>query len=224
MLFRSNLHTDVVVCRAELAPKVSASLAFVDTAPSELFACGLQLCRRGDFINRRHVVINGIGPAGLVFIQWLKIFGAARITAVDLIESRLQTALDHGADDAVNGSDANAMRALEAQKPETVIECSGSHAGFRTAFRTAAQEVLIMGYNDQPFEVNQSEWFHRGLTIKQTFIFDNPTWQETARYVTRGLIQPGKTVTNVLPLSAASYREAMALFRDPSVYKIVLAH
>lgn len=219
-----HLHAGFVVCPAERAPLLAPSVALKDAAPAELFACALQLCRRGDFINREHVVINGLGPAGMAFIQWLKVFGAARITAVDLVVERLEMAEKAGVNRTIPAADTAALEALAGEKPATVIECSGTHAGFQMAFQTAAKEALIMGYNDEPFMANQADWFHRGLTIKQTYIFDNDTWHETARYLNHGLIQPGWLVSHLLPLGADSYRTAMQLIRDGSACKIVLEH
>jgi threonine dehydrogenase-like Zn-dependent dehydrogenase len=88
------------------------------------------------------------------------------------------------------------------------------------------EEVIVapqeFDYNDRPIEINPSEWFHKSLSIKTQAAFDLPIWAETVSYLDRQLIDPGRLVTQVLPFSAESYRQAMDLVERSAGYKIVL--
>src|SRR5579884_53562 len=55
------------------------------------------------------VAVIGCGGIGLNCIQGAALAGAARIIAVDLLDTKLKMALEFGATDTVNGSDGNAV-------------------------------------------------------------------------------------------------------------------
>ena len=111
------------------------------------------------------------------------------------------------------------------------MECSGNPDAQKHAFALSAHEVLLFGDNDRPIEINPSDWFHKSLSIKTRAAFDLPIWVETVStlkgifgYLNRQLSDPGRLVTQVLPFSVESYRQAMELVERSAGYKIVLEH
>jgi L-iditol 2-dehydrogenase len=217
-----NLHQEYIVCPERWARPTVSSISPVSLAPTELYACILAILKRGEKILRAKCVVIGLGPAGLAAIQWLKILGAYRITCIEKNKKRLDKAMTLGADAAILSSDAASIKTLKEEEPETVIECSGSHDGIKMAFDLATREALLFGYNDLPFEVNQSQWFEKSLSIKTQFAFDWAVWNETAAHVNRKLIDPGRIVSHVFSFTAGNYKKAMRMLDKQLADKIVM--
>lgn len=219
-----NLHQEYVVCPEKWALKTISAADWTDISATELFACMLALLTHTEYIAGGHCVVIGLGPAGLAAVEWLRLLGAEKITGIDKFEERLKRGIEVGLDSAALVANKEAIEKLVGEKPEAVIECSGTHEGFRLAFRMASKEALLFGYNDQPFEVNEAEWFAKSLVIRTRFAFDIGIWQRTVSALNRGLIEPGKIISHRLLFNASSYKEAMSLMGKPDVYKIVMEH
>ena len=71
-----------------------------------IISCGVVTAfhgiRQGDIAVGDHVIIVGLGGVGLHGIQFAKMQGAGQIMAVDIMESKLKLAKEHGADYVVN--------------------------------------------------------------------------------------------------------------------------
>jgi len=217
-----HLHQEYIVCNERWARPVASSLSPVSLASTELYASMLAILKRGEKIMRAKSVVIGLGPAGLAAVQWLKVLGAYRITGIEKNKERLEKALSFGADAAILSSDAAAFKMLKEENPETVIECSGSHEGMKTAFDLASREALLFGHNDRSFEVNQSLWFKKNLSIKSQCSYEWNIWDETAAHVNKKLIDPGRIVSHVFPFSAAEYKKAINMLNKQHALKIVL--
>ncbi|WP_207544547.1 Zn-dependent alcohol dehydrogenase [Sphingomonas jatrophae] len=116
-----------------------------------LIGCGV-LTGVGSVINRADVsagqtaAVFGIGGIGLNVIQGLKLAGAARIVAVDLLPAREGMAREFGATDFVDASDGDVAAKIKALLPDALnpsaagvdwaFECSGSVAALGSAMNT----------------------------------------------------------------------------------------
>lgn len=116
-----------------------------------LIGCGV-LTGVGSVINRADVAagdtaaVFGIGGIGLNVIQGLKLAGASRIVAVDLLAAREDMAREFGATDFVDASQGDAVAQIKALLPDALnsaaagvdwaFECSGSVAALGSAMGT----------------------------------------------------------------------------------------
>jgi threonine dehydrogenase-like Zn-dependent dehydrogenase len=90
--------------------------------------------RAGGFQPGGHVLVYGCGPIGLAAIALARVSGASLIFAFDLVESRLKTAKEFGADYAYNPLDMNGASPHEAVLAHTggagaalAVECTEKH-------------------------------------------------------------------------------------------------
>jgi len=217
-----DLYKEYLVCPALWAQKITTNIGWSDLPPTELFAIMLALLKKGAKIMKARCVIIGAGPAGLAAITWLKILGAREIYVIEKNSLRAEKATSMGIDETLTLQDASELSNLKALNPETVIECTGTHAGMLTAFDLASKEALLFGYNNQPFTVRQSSWFEKSLVIKNQSVFDFSHWEETVTCINQHLLDPGFLVTHTLPFGADSYQKAQELSALPEVYKISL--
>ncbi|MFO7866525.1 MAG: zinc-binding dehydrogenase [Candidatus Aminicenantes bacterium] len=217
-----DLFQESVVFPGHGAQKIESGLAAAALAPSELYARMLALLKRAEKIFRALCVVIGLGPAGLCAVMWLRVLGARQIWALEPNEHRREKGLACGADYVFSPNDKKAMATINGMNPETVIECSGSHSGMTAAMGLAEKDALLFGYNDIPFQVVQSDWSEKNLTIKAQSGFGHLVWSETADYINRSFIDPGRLITDILPFSAAGYSQAMRKIRSPETYGIIL--
>lgn len=100
--------------------KANAAIKIRDDMPLDkacLVGCGV-MTGVGAAINTAHVqpgdvvAVFGCGGVGLNVIQGAALSGAARIIAVDLVESKLKLAKLFGATDVINGKDTDAPMAI----------------------------------------------------------------------------------------------------------------
>ena len=66
------------------------------------------------------VVVYGCGPVGLTFIKFLHLYGVEEVTAIDIIDEKLETAKKNGAKHIINGKNADAEKEVRAAYPEGV--------------------------------------------------------------------------------------------------------
>lgn len=219
-----DLHKEYVLTTQEWLGVTTSKLEYSDIAPTELFACMVGLLNKSKFILNARCAVIGIGPAGLTAIDVLKAKGAKEIIGIDLIDKRLEKALDFGADRIINARDEKEIEMLTETNPEIAIDTSGSHKGFESAFIIAGKEALLFGYNDTPFMVNQSLWFSKSLSIHTQFAFDLNVWHETVKLLNHGLIHPDKVISHKFPFSAENYVKAINMLSNEDVYKIILEY
>ncbi len=217
-----NLYQDFIVCAEPWAKKIETGANAPDSAPAELFAGLLALLKRAEKIFRALCVVIGLGPAGLAAVLWLRVLGARQIWAIEENAMRRKKGLEFGADYVFSPRDDKGLMEIKGMGPETVIECSGSHAGMNTAFDMARKDVLLYGYNEHPFKVTQSKWADKNLGIKTQSSFNQEIWDETADYINRSFINPGLLVSRVMPFSADSYSQALDKLQLPEMVRIVL--
>ncbi|WP_426978347.1 L-idonate 5-dehydrogenase [Pseudarthrobacter sp. O4] len=128
--------------------------------------------RAGDVAGKTALVI-GSGPIGALAVAVLKRAGAQRIVAVDMHARPLEIARAVGADEVLQGDDAEAIAAVEA---DVVIESSGSHHGLASAIKGAVRggKVVMVGLlpsGPQPVPISLA--ITRELELLGSFRFNN---------------------------------------------------
>lgn len=104
-------------------------------ATIEPLAVGLQGIQQVGVRAAESVVVLGAGPIGLVTAAACAAYGATEITAVDLIEGRLEFARTMGATDTVNAGQQQVTEVLR-DSADVVMDCVGSP-------QTTAESVAV---------------------------------------------------------------------------------
>lgn len=82
---------------AECCYKLPGHISLRDGALVEPLSVAVHGCRLGGDMQNKSVVVFGAGPVGLLCAAVARAFGAAMVVVVDIVESRLQSAMKHGA-------------------------------------------------------------------------------------------------------------------------------
>lgn len=116
------------------------------------------------------VAVVGTGPIGLLMIQMVKHYGAAKIIALDVVEERLRLAEELGATRVINPGKEDPEKAVFEETggigADVSIECVGSSSAIDEAFKIARRggRLLIFGvapehdvWQVKPFEIYDKE-------------------------------------------------------------------
>jgi len=138
---------------AALCFKLPENVSMLEGALIEPLAVGFHAANQGNAGPGMTCVVTGAGCIGLVSMMALKARGVSRVFVVDVLDKRLEKAMELGADGVVNGrtADVNAeiLRLTEGKGADLVIEASGSETATRSAIGYAKKgaTIVLVGYS-----------------------------------------------------------------------------
>ncbi|XP_038222008.1 sorbitol dehydrogenase-like [Zerene cesonia] len=125
---------------ADFCYKLPDHVSMEEGALLEPLSVGIHACRRGGVTAGDVVLVLGAGPIGLVTMLAAKAMGASKILITDILESRLETAKQLGADHTILVSrDSNEaelvkkVHELLGEHPNISIDASGAQSTVRLA-------------------------------------------------------------------------------------------
>ena len=165
------------------------------------------------------VVVFGVGPAGLAFIQTAKALGAGKVIAVARNRKRLERTLQFGADAIVCSSEENVadrIRELNnGEAPGLICEATGVPSIIEEACEIVQNSGRIILYG-LPSEEDQISYPVKTIIMKQLEVYgamENPqSWAPLLKLVAAGRINLKDMVTHTFPLDRIT--EAFAMLED----------
>ena len=174
------------------------------------------------------VFVLGCGPIGCFACGVAKAAGASLVIASDLNDMRLSLAKKMGADVTLNpGRDDVLARVKEltgGDGVDLVCEMSGHPAGHGQAFAAArlGGRVNLLGTPSRTTEVD----FARDVIFKGLTLYGvtgrkmYTTWQQMARFLRNGQLDPMPVVTHRFPLERIA--DAIGVIKDGKAGKVIL--
>ena len=111
-------------------------------------------------VEGKTVLVSGCGPIGLTAVAASKTFGAKLVIACDLIDSRLQDALDMGADVVLNSGKCDLPEEIrkltDGIGADAAIDVTGAAPAIRNSLRSvrAAGRLVCVGLPGKPVELD----------------------------------------------------------------------
>jgi len=184
--------------------KIPDQLSFKDAALIEpVAACIHGALNAASFPPGRAVVL-GAGFMGLTSLAILKILGA-QVLITDILDERLETALEMGADRVVNPTksklDAEVLDFTRGRGADSVICAFGNkeltESGFKMLSKTGRMVLLASAAKDTmvEFNLNDLHYSHSVITGSVSYTYANFLW--AMDLLAQGLIDTDKLVTNV---------------------------
>ncbi|MFZ3576991.1 galactitol-1-phosphate 5-dehydrogenase [Virgibacillus sp. DJP39] len=160
------------------------------------------------------VAVMGCGNIGLLAVQWAKIFGAKKVFAIDIDDSKLEIAQEVGADVLINPKNGLShelvLNQTNGQGADLVIESAGSPITSAQVFALAKKggQVLFMGipYADITIERFYFEKIVRNeLTVLGSWNaisapFPGEEWATTVHYMSTGQLNVKPIISHQLNL------------------------
>lgn len=177
------------------ADPLPEGMGFDEGAMIEPLAVTVHAARRAGDVRGRKACVLGCGPIGILLIQSLKAFGAAKVLATDVSGCRLSLARQCGADEVVNTREADFGKALlEAfgpDKADVIYDCAGNDITMDQAIQNARKGstiVLVAVFAGQAHcdlaKLNDSE-----LDLNTSMMYRHEDYVDAIRLVGEGKIQ-----------------------------------
>ena len=174
------------------------------------------------------VAIVGAGPIGLSAMLTARLYTPGRIVAIDLADSRLQSALQFGADTTINngGEDARAliMEMTDGLGADVAFEAVGVSDTFELACELIRPggRVANIGVHGHPATLHLERLWTRDVTIT-TGLVDTHTIPQLMKLVSSGRLDPTVFATHHFALedTMAAY-DTFADASKTAALKVVL--
>ncbi len=175
------------------------------------------------------VVVYGVGPAGLAFIQTAKALGAGKVIAVARNKVSLERTLQFGADEIICNSEGNAVERIleltDGNGAGLVCEATGAAGIIEEAVSVAASggRVLLYGL---PSESASMQFPVKTIIMKQLEVHgveNNPyAWEPLLQLVAGKRVNLKDMVTHTFPLDRIEEAFAVLQNKTGNPIKIVV--
>ena len=167
---------EYVAHEAALCFKLPDNVSTLEGALIEPLAVGFHAANQGGAHAGQTAVVMGAGCIGLVSMMALKAEGVSRVYVVDVMQKRLDKALELGADGVINGKDEDAAEAVRKLTGgagcDLVIETAGAEITTRQAIHMAKKGavIVLVGYSKSgEMTLPMSLALDKELTFKTVF-------------------------------------------------------
>ena len=174
------------------------------------------------------VAIVGAGPIGLAAILTARLYTPGRIVAIDLADSRLESALRFGADITINNGREDAVAAVMELTDGLGADVAFEAVGVPQTFELATElvrpcgRVANIGVHGQPVTLHMETLWIRDVTIT-TGLVDTFSIPQLLRLIVSGRLDPSLFATHRFALddTMAAY-DTLADAANSGALKVVL--
>ena len=197
---------EYVAHEAGLCFKLPDNVSTLEGALIEPLAVGMHAARQGEAKLGQTAVVTGAGCIGLVSLLSLKAMGVTKVIVVDVMENRLQKALELGADAVINGKTEDTVARIkeltDGKGFDLGIETAGNQITASQLIRGAKKgaTIVFVGYSasgEMTLPIGMS--LDKELTFKTVFRYRN-IYPIAIEAVAQGKINIKDVVTNYFEL------------------------
>lgn len=202
------------------------TLSDVEAVMIEPTTIAIQSCSRAGLCEEDVLLILGCGVLGSTILKIARLSGA-KIVVADIVQDKLEEALDNGADYVINISKedlAERMRELTGGYGATVsIDAACTKDSLLTLMEVTgnAGRVITMGFSVAPTEVNQFVITSKELDVRGSRL-QNKKFQAAIDLIREGRLDLSGTVSHTFPLEKAQEAFDFMNSKDPSIRKVIL--
>lgn len=144
---------EYVAHEAALCFKLPDNVDTMEGALIEPLAVGFHAANQGGAYAGQTAVVFGAGCIGLVSMMSLKAEGVSKVYVVDIMQKRLDKAMELGATEVINSMDTDVMaeiaRLTEGKGADLIIETAGMEITTRQAIHIAKKgaTIVLVGYS-----------------------------------------------------------------------------
>lgn len=194
---------EYVAHEADLCFKLPENVDTLEGALIEPLAVGFHAANQGGAHAGQTAIVFGAGCIGLVSMMALKAEGVSRVYVVDIMQKRLDKALELGATGIINSQETDVLkeveRLTEGRGADLVIETAGMEITTRQAIHIARKGAIIVlvGYSKSgEMSLPMSLALDKELTFKTVFRYRH-IYPMAIEAVASGKVNLKGIVTNV---------------------------
>ncbi len=217
-----------VAHEAGLCFKLPDNVSTLEGALIEPLAVGFHAAIQGDAHLGQKAVVMGAGCIGLVSMMALKARGVSEVYVVDILEKRLEKALELGATAVINGSKEDVTgRLLELTQGAGVdlaVETAGTEITTRQAIDAVKKgsTIVLVGYSKSgEMTLPMSLVLDKELTFKTVFRYRH-IYPLAIEAVAAGKVNLKGIVTNIFTLDEAQKAMDYSVNNKADIVKAVI--
>ena len=219
---------EYVAHEAALCFKLPENVSTLEGALIEPLAVGFHAAIQGDAHLGQKAVVMGAGCIGLVTMMALKARGVSEVYVVDIMEKRLNKALELGADGVINGAKENvedrAQELTDGKGMDLIVETAGTEITTRQAIRIAKKgsNIVLVGYSKTgEMTLPISLVLDKELTFKTVFRYRH-IYPMAIDAVASGKVNLKGIVTDIFPLDDAQKAMDYSVNNKADIVKAVI--
>jgi galactitol-1-phosphate 5-dehydrogenase len=216
--------------------KLPSSVSLVEGAFFEPITVGLHPIVMAGGCKDKHVIVIGVGTIGLLTIQVAKALGAASVTAIDICDEKLKSALELGATRVVNSLSKEQVAEFKEESQSTlkqmIIEIAGVPETFKLSLEVAGPRasVYLVGTIHKDFSIAFKEYeqiLRKELSVvgswmNYSFPYPGEEWDIACRLFSEGRINTDKLLDGIY-LPDGYIERVTNLPNEPMAGKILLS-
>lgn len=219
---------EYVIHEAGLCFKIPDQMDTMEAALIEPLAVGFHASAQGGAHVGMTAAVMGAGCIGLVSMMALRAMGVTKVIAVDIMEKRLQKALELGATDIINGKETDAaeelLRLTDGKGTDLVIETAGTEITTRQAIQCAKKGsvIVLVGYSATgEMTLPLSAVLDKELTIKTCYRYRH-IYPMAIDAVASGNVKLKEIVSDVFPLDDIQNAMERSIHNKADIVKSVI--
>lgn len=194
----------------------------------DILSTGYFGAENGNIQSGDTVAVFGSGPVGMCAMATARLWGPARIVAVDIDQSRLDFAIKQGwADYGLNPNNVDVTQALKdmtnGRGADVTIEANGFEPTFKAAIDgvKAGGTVSLIGVFEKPQILDMKNLWIKNITIKMGLVNANHI-SGLIDLIKEGKLNMKPLITHTLPLSKVAEGYDIFEQRRDNAIKVVL--
>ena len=219
---------EYVAHEADLCFKLPDNVSTLEGALIEPLAVGFHAAIQGDAHLGQKAVVMGSGCIGLVSMMALKARCVSEVYVVDIMEKRLDKAMELGADGVINGAKedvvSKVMELTGGKGADLVIETAGTEITTRQAIQMTKKgsTIVLVGYSKTgEMTLPMSLALDKELTFKTVFRYRN-IYPMAIDAVAKGKVNLKGIVTDIFTLDQAQEAMDHSVHNKADIVKAVI--
>lgn len=219
---------EYVAHEADLCFKLPDNVSTLEGALIEPLAVGFHAAIQGDAHLGQKAVVMGAGCIGLVSMMALKARGVSEVYVVDIMEKRLQKALELGADGIINGTQTDAVEEVrkltDGKGCDLAVETAGTQVTtVQTIHMTKkGATIVLVGYSKSgEITLPVSLALDKELTFKTVFRYRH-IYPMAIEAVAAGKVNLKGIVTDIFGLDEAQKAMDYSVNNKADIVKAVI--
>lgn len=219
---------EYVAHEADLCFKLPDNVSTMEGALIEPLAVGFHAAIQGDAYLGQKAVVMGAGCIGLVSMMALKARGVSEVYVVDIMEKRLEKALELGAAGVINGAKEDVVQKVNeitnGRGMDLVIETAGTEITTRQAIQIARKgsNIVLVGYSKTgEMTLPMSLVLDKELTFKTVFRYRH-IYPMAIEAVAAGKVDLKGIVTDIFTLDEAQKAMDYSVNNKADIVKAVI--
>lgn len=219
---------EYVAHEADLCFKLPENVSTLEGALIEPLAVGFHAAIQGDAHLGQKAVVMGAGCIGLVSMMALKARGVSEVYVVDIMQKRLEKALELGATGVINGMKENVAARVDeltvGKGMDLVVETAGTEVTTRQAIEIAKKgsNIVLVGYSKSgEMTLPMSLVLDKELTFKTVFRYRH-IYPMAIEAVASGKVNLKGIVTDIFTLDEAQKAMDYSVNNKADIVKAVI--